>query len=228
MARARHSAVTARSRAGDVPEFMRMSAGPAGEGSARPRRCSRSGGRPRHVVCGPACSAGARRQVRNRLGAFGQEGHRSARRARPAPARTRPFRRCRGSVPGGRRPGPRRLRNDVCITTRAFAWMPARRPGRGPPRPRTGQNHHTATGKNPAGSAARPRGRHLALHPRLTIPPTNNQAERDACPAKTQQKIFGRLRSEKTTDHRYAIRGYISTAAKHGIDIRHRRLRVAD
>jgi hypothetical protein len=36
-------------------------------------------------------------------------------------------------------------------------------------------------------------------------------------PAKTQQKISGRLRSEKATRHRYAIRGYISTAAKHGI-----------
>ncbi len=50
------------------------------------------------------------------------------------------------------------------------------------------------------------------------IPATNNQAERDARPAKTQQKISGRLRSEKTTRHRYAIRGYASTAAKNGHD----------
>jgi transposase len=50
------------------------------------------------------------------------------------------------------------------------------------------------------------------------IPATNNQAERDARPAKTQQKISGRLRSEETTRHRYAIRGYASTAAKHGHD----------
>ena len=49
------------------------------------------------------------------------------------------------------------------------------------------------------------------------IPPTSNQAERDLRPAKTQQKISGRLRSEKTTRHRYAIRGYASTARKHGI-----------
>jgi transposase len=49
------------------------------------------------------------------------------------------------------------------------------------------------------------------------IPPTSNQAERDLRPSKTQQKISGRLRSEKTTRHRYAIRGYASTAAKHGI-----------
>jgi hypothetical protein len=52
-----------------------------------------------------------------------------------------------------------------------------------------------------------------------TIPPTNNQAERDARPAKTQQKISGRLRSLTTTRHRYAIRGYASTAAKHGHDV---------
>jgi len=51
----------------------------------------------------------------------------------------------------------------------------------------------------------------------LRIPPTSNQAERDVRPAKTQQKISGRLRSEKATRDRYAIRGYISTAAKHGI-----------
>jgi transposase len=53
----------------------------------------------------------------------------------------------------------------------------------------------------------------------LRIPPTSNQAERDVRPAKTQQKISGRLRSENTTRHRYAIRGYISTAAKHGENV---------
>jgi len=51
----------------------------------------------------------------------------------------------------------------------------------------------------------------------LRIPPTSNQAERDLRPAKTQQKISGRLRSETTTRHRYAIRGYTDTAVKHGI-----------
>jgi transposase len=53
----------------------------------------------------------------------------------------------------------------------------------------------------------------------LRIPPTSNQAERDVRPAKTQQKISGRLRSEQATRHRYAIRGYVSTAAKHGISV---------
>jgi hypothetical protein len=49
------------------------------------------------------------------------------------------------------------------------------------------------------------------------IPPTSNQAERDLRPAKTQQKISGRLRSKETTRNRYALRGYASTAAKHGV-----------
>ena len=53
----------------------------------------------------------------------------------------------------------------------------------------------------------------------LRIPPTSNQAERDVRPAKVQQKISGRLRSEQATRHRYAIRGYVSTAAKHGISV---------
>jgi transposase len=53
----------------------------------------------------------------------------------------------------------------------------------------------------------------------LRIPPTSNQAERDLRPAKTQQKISGRLRSEQATRNRYAIRGYISTVAKHGAHV---------
>ena len=51
------------------------------------------------------------------------------------------------------------------------------------------------------------------------IPPTSNQAERDLRPAKTQQKISGRLRSEDRTRNRYAIRGYLDTARKHGAGI---------
>jgi hypothetical protein len=52
----------------------------------------------------------------------------------------------------------------------------------------------------------------------LRIPPTSNQAERDLRPAKTQQKISGRLRSEEAARDRYAVRGYASTAVKHGAD----------
>jgi transposase len=50
----------------------------------------------------------------------------------------------------------------------------------------------------------------------LRIPPTSNQAERDLRPSKVQQNISGRLTSEKRTQDRYTIRGYLSTAAKHG------------
>ncbi len=53
----------------------------------------------------------------------------------------------------------------------------------------------------------------------LRIPPTSNQAERDLRPSKTQQKISGRLRSGTATRNRYAIRGYLDTARKHGEDI---------
>jgi hypothetical protein len=52
----------------------------------------------------------------------------------------------------------------------------------------------------------------------LNVPPTSNQAERDVRPAKTQQKISGRLTSEDVTRDRYRIYGYLSTATKHGID----------
>jgi transposase len=50
----------------------------------------------------------------------------------------------------------------------------------------------------------------------LDVPPTSNQAERDLRPSKVQQNISGRLTSEARTQDRYTIRGYLSTAAKHG------------
>lgn len=50
----------------------------------------------------------------------------------------------------------------------------------------------------------------------LKVPPTSNQAERDLQPAKVQQNISGRLTSQQRTQDRYTIRGYLSTAAKHG------------
>lgn len=53
----------------------------------------------------------------------------------------------------------------------------------------------------------------------LKVPPTSNQAERDLRPSKVQQNISGRLTSEKRTQDRYTIRGYLSTAAKHGLNI---------
>jgi hypothetical protein len=52
----------------------------------------------------------------------------------------------------------------------------------------------------------------------LQVPPTSNQAERDLRPSKVQQNISGRLTSEARTQNRYTIRGYISTAIKHGLN----------
>jgi transposase len=52
----------------------------------------------------------------------------------------------------------------------------------------------------------------------LKVPPTSNQAERDLRPSKIQQKISGRLTSVNRTQDRYTILGYLSTAAKHGLD----------
>jgi hypothetical protein len=53
----------------------------------------------------------------------------------------------------------------------------------------------------------------------LTVPFTNNQAERDVRPTKTQLKISGCHRSETTAKAWLRIRGYISTVAKHGDNI---------
>ncbi|MFV2013462.1 MULTISPECIES: IS66 family transposase [unclassified Micromonospora] len=52
----------------------------------------------------------------------------------------------------------------------------------------------------------------------LRIPATSNQAERDLRPSKIQQNISGRLTSEDRTRDRYRILGYVSTAAKHGLN----------
>jgi hypothetical protein len=49
--------------------------------------------------------------------------------------------------------------------------------------------------------------------------PTNNLSERDLRPAKTQQKISGRLTSEDITQDRLDIRSYIDTIRKHGLNI---------
>ena len=49
--------------------------------------------------------------------------------------------------------------------------------------------------------------------------PTNNISERDLRPAKTQQKISGRLTSEDITQDRLDIRSYIDTARKCGINV---------
>ena len=53
----------------------------------------------------------------------------------------------------------------------------------------------------------------------LRVPFTNNQAERDLRPTKTQLKISGCHRSETTAKAWLRIRAYISTVGKHGDNI---------
>jgi transposase len=53
----------------------------------------------------------------------------------------------------------------------------------------------------------------------LSVPFTNNQAERDVRPTKTQMKISGCHRSETTAKAWLRVRSYISTVAKHGDNI---------
>jgi transposase len=52
----------------------------------------------------------------------------------------------------------------------------------------------------------------------LAVPPTSNQAERDLRPSKIQQNISGRLTNEQRTRDRYKILGYVSSAAKNGLN----------
>jgi transposase len=52
----------------------------------------------------------------------------------------------------------------------------------------------------------------------LTVPFTNNQAERDLRATKTQMKIYGTFRSETSAAAWARIRGFVSTARKHGIN----------
>jgi transposase len=66
----------------------------------------------------------------------------------------------------------------------------------------------------------RDRDEHVLLFARdLTVPFTNNQAERDVRPTKTQMKISGCHRSETTARAWLCVRGYISTVRKHGDNV---------
>lgn len=52
----------------------------------------------------------------------------------------------------------------------------------------------------------------------LAVPFTNNQAERDLCPVKLQQKISATWRTLRGLADFATLRSYLSTAAKHGVD----------
>ena len=53
----------------------------------------------------------------------------------------------------------------------------------------------------------------------LRIPPTSIRLSATCGPLKPSRRSPGRLRSEQVTRDRYAIRGYISTVAKHGAHV---------
>ena len=118
-----------------------------------------------------------------------------------------------------RGPGPgRRPRRDDRGAPEAVPPRRRRRAVRGPPRPRRARASSRPPGRcwNACGTA-KPTCCGSSPTPPSRPPPTRPNA---TCgPAKTQQKISGRLRSEKTTRDRYAIRGYASTAVKHGIAV---------
>ena len=70
-----------------------------------------------------------------------------------------------------------------------------------------------------AGSPARPPRRRAALRPRpARCRPPRTRPNATYGPSKIQQKISGRLTSIARTEDRYTILGYLSTAAKHGLD----------
>ena len=84
------------------------------------------------------------------------------------------------------------------------------------------RNHGTRPGENKARSLLEVlrdrRDDVLRFAHDLAVPPTSNPAERDLRPSKIQQNTSGRLTSEDRTRDRYTIRGYVSTAIKHGRD----------
>ena len=66
----------------------------------------------------------------------------------------------------------------------------------------------------------RDRDEHVLLFARdLSVPFTNNQAERDLRPTKTQMKISGCHRAQTTAKAWLRVRSYISTVAKHGENV---------
>ena len=135
-------------------------------------------------------------------------------RPRPGLARRRRYVPCTGSTPPPTTPVTSNYRRshprsrNPCSTrgaTRCWSGSPntAASPDAANPRPAT------------CCERLRDRDHQVLLFARdLTVPFTNNQAERDVRPTKTQMKISGCHRSETTAKAWLRVRGYISTVAQ--------------
>jgi hypothetical protein len=96
--------------------------------------------------------------------------------------------------------------------------------GRAPAgRRRAGGEHQASTAQHPGRDLlefCRDRQDDVLRFTRDTrVWPTTNISERGVRPPQTQQKISGRLTSEKATQDRLDIRSYIDTARKHGRNV---------
>jgi transposase len=88
-----------------------------------------------------------------------------------------------------------------------------------PPHPGAQNLHRPASRPGPAGILPRPPRRRAAFLPRHPGLAHEQHRERDLRPAKTQQKISGRLTSEEVTQDRLDIRSYLDTARKCGVNV---------
>jgi len=115
------------------------------------------------------------------------------------------------------RPGPR----DRPHPTRAAApledLLQLRDPGRPGPSPGEPTVRQAEHRDEPAAAPARLQGPVPALHHDLAVPATNNAAERNLRPIKTQLKVSGCHASAIGARNWIAVRSYIVTAIKHGL-----------
>ena len=100
------------------------------------------------------------------------------------------------------------------VLAQGFAAQPAPSPEDVPKR---GGRHKQTPTKTLLDDLLRRADQVLVFLDDLSLPFTNNQAERDLRMIKVQQKISGTFRSEAGLTAFCRIRSYLSTAAKHGL-----------
>jgi len=115
--------------------------------------------------------------------------------------------------------GSRALPGLGCIPGRSGCWRTGRRPTHRPPA--TGQRRGRAR-RSPAGRLLARLDAHrdeiLRCLDDLRVSFTNNQAERDLRMVKLQQKISGCWRTLAGAEAFLAVRSYLSTARKQGLN----------